>query len=250
MKAQVKTLMLMVVVMATVIIYALNPNVLTIGKIKLKKYILPSFSQNLNIRKVENKQQKRKLARNQIVLFIGDSMVEGLSRRLADYAAENGHKLYSVIWYSSSTEKWATSNTIEYYRKEYNPTYVIICLGSNELFVNDLSKREEYIRVIQSKIDPIPFVWISPCDWNGDTGINELIKKVVGKGHFFDSRNLKLERGSDHYHPTWSAAAYWLDSVVRYITSRNCDVPIVLNKPKGQHKATRLTILKPSFEGY
>lgn len=38
------------------------------------------------------------------ILFIGDSMLEGLSPRLAAYAKHNGHRLNSVIWYSSTTE--------------------------------------------------------------------------------------------------------------------------------------------------
>ena len=89
-------------------------------------------------------------------------MVEGLSRRLGDYSAENGHTLYTVIWYSSSTERWGTTHTLEYYMHKYKPTYVIICLGSNELFVNDLENRAQYVREIVKKLGNTPFVWISP----------------------------------------------------------------------------------------
>ncbi len=100
------------------------------------------------------------------------------------------------------------------------------------------------------KIGNIPFVWISPSDWNGDTGINDVIKENVGKGRFFDSRNLKLERGSDHYHPTWAAAAYWMDSAAKFIRSKECANPLQLNNPKAHHKATNTKLLQPSFEGY
>ena len=41
------------------------------------------------------------------ILFVGDSMLEGLSPRLASYARLNGHKLYTVIWYSSTTVRRA-----------------------------------------------------------------------------------------------------------------------------------------------
>ena len=128
------------------------------------------------------------------ILFIGDSMVEGLSRRLGDYAGENGHKLYTVIWYSSTTERWGTTQTLEHFIAEYKPTYVLICLGSNELFINDLANRTQYVQQLVKKIGNIPFVWISPSNWNGDTGINDVIKENVGKGHFFDSRNLKTQK--------------------------------------------------------
>ena len=40
------------------------------------------------------------------ILFIGDSMLEGLAPRLAKYCDKNGHTLVEVIWYSSSTLCW------------------------------------------------------------------------------------------------------------------------------------------------
>ena len=43
------------------------------------------------------------------ILLLGDSMVEGLRLRLGAYAYHNGHKLYTVIWYGSTTKKWAES---------------------------------------------------------------------------------------------------------------------------------------------
>ena len=100
-------------------------------------------------------------------------MVEGLSRRLGDYSAENGHTLYTVIWYSSSTERWGTTHTLEYYMHKYKPTYVIICLGSNELFVNDLENRAQYVREIVKKLGNTPFVWISPS--------YNLLSKVINR---------------------------------------------------------------------
>ena len=51
----------------------------------------------------------------QRILLIGDSMLEGLSPRLAAYAQQNNHKLFTVIWYSSSSRIWATSQNIEKY---------------------------------------------------------------------------------------------------------------------------------------
>lgn len=250
MQAQIKTLLLMTAVMAVIIVYAVIPTEITMGSFIVRKITLANLSQPHIEQVKEKKQTKRKIYRNQTILFIGDSMLEGLSLRLGDYAGENGHKLYTVIWYSSTTERWGTSRTIEHFIAEYKPTYVLICLGSNELFINDLANRKQYVRQLVKKLDNIPFVWISPSNWNGDTGINDVIKENVGKGRFFDSRNLKLERGSDHYHPTHTAAAYWMDTAVRFISSKQCAYPLQLNKPKRHHKATNTKLLQPSFEGY
>ena len=77
------------------------------------------------------------------ILFIGDSMLEGLSPRLAAYASANGHTLYSVIWYSSTSEIWGRSGRLASYVQRLHPDYIFICLGANELFVRDIvSKRD------------------------------------------------------------------------------------------------------------
>ena len=250
MYAPIKTFLLMAAVMAAIIVYGVIPTEITMGSYTIRKITLANLSQPLVEKTKQTKQTVKKVHRNQTILFIGDSMVEGLSRRLGDYAGENGHKLYTVIWYSSSTERWGTTRTLEHFIAEYKPTYILICLGSNELFVNDLANRAQYVREIVKKLGSIPFVWISPSDWNGDTGINDVIQENVGAGHFFDSRNLKLKRGRDHYHPTWAAAAYWMDTAARFIASRQCANPLQLNKPNTHHKATRTKLLQPSFEGF
>ena len=55
------------------------------------------------------------------ILFIGDSMLEGLGPRLAAYAEENGHTLVNVIWYSSTTEVWGRTEKLKEYIAEYQP---------------------------------------------------------------------------------------------------------------------------------
>ena len=121
---------------------------------------------------------------SQRILFFGDSMLEGLSRRLCDYAMENGHELTSVIWYSSTSQTWAECDTLEHFIRKTSPTFVVVCLCSNELFVRDLKERSGYIERVVSKIGDLPFVWISPPNWKEDTGINDLIIKHVGAYHY------------------------------------------------------------------
>lgn len=136
MYAQIKSLLLMAVVLAAIIAYAFSPKEITLGSYTIRKITLTSIFLPAKEPQKEHKKKSKTIHRNQTILFIGDSMVEGLSRRLGDYAGENGHKLYSVIWYSSSTERWGTTHTLEHYIAKYKPTYILICLGSNELFLS------------------------------------------------------------------------------------------------------------------
>ncbi len=182
----------------------------------------------------------------QRILFFGDSMLEGLMRRLSDYGVENGHELTSVIWYSSTSQHWAESDTLEYFMRKVNPTYLVVCLCSNELFARDLDDRDRWLKKVVEKMGDVPFVWISPPNWTEDTGINDLIIKNVGERRYFDSRNLTLQRGRDKIHPTFKAAEGWMDSVAVWITDKSAH-PIRMEKPQRKYnRNSKLYILTSS----
>lgn len=152
------------------------------------------------------------------LLFIGDSMLEGLSPRLAAYARHNGHTLYSVIWYSSTSEVWGRSGKLKSYISRIKPDFVFISLGANELFVKDIiSKRERYVKTLLEELGDTPYLWIGPPNWKPDTGINTLVATHAAKGSFFLSDGMTFERSSDGAHPTRSSAVEWMDSVVRWM---------------------------------
>lgn len=165
------------------------------------------------------------------ILFIGDSMLEGLSPRLAAYATANGHTLYSVIWYSSTSEYWGNSNKLRGYISRLKPDFIFICLGANELFVRDIAqKRDKYVKNIIRDIGSIPYVWIGPPNWKADTGINDLIASNTAPGTFFVSNGMHFDRAKDGAHPTRSSAIQWMDSVARWIPLHGAH-PIRMERP-------------------
>ena len=271
MSSRVKTLLILFIVTAAAIGYALTPQTIGEGQLSLKKVSwpfgggwkvegggrIPEAREHSSFRSAlplctfrsKNLQPSTKDTTRQRILFIGDSMLEGLMKRFADYAAENGHELNVVLWYSSSTERWGTTAVLDRYMKKYSPTFVVICLGSNELFVRDLAAREKFVARMVQKIDSVPFVWISPPNWCKDTGINDLIARQIGARRFFDSRGLTLERGSDHMHPTMRAAAQWMDSVAVWMGSTQTAYPILMNRPQKKGRAAHVTLLQPEYEG-
>lgn len=154
----------------------------------------------------------------QTILFIGDSMLDGLSPRLAAYCKSSADTLYSVVWYSSTSEAWGKTKRLEEYIRRVKPTFIFISLGSNELMVKDIKdKRDKYVKEILRQTDGIPYVWIGPPNWREDTGINDLIKENVKKGCYFRSAEMKFDRRKDGAHPTAASAAVWMDSIVRWI---------------------------------
>ncbi len=181
------------------------------------------------------------------ILFIGDSMLEGLYPRLAAYAKANGHSLYCVIWYSSTSKVWGESTRIPEFIRQFNPDYMFISLGANELFVKDIEKnRDKYVKKIISEIGDIPYIWIGPPNWKEDTGINRLVARNTAPGSFFLSDGMHFDRSSDGAHPTRSSAALWMDSIVRWMPE-HCAHPIRMDLPSQQSaRANKVVVLQPT----
>ena len=179
------------------------------------------------------------------ILFFGDSMLEGLSPRLADYCKANGHKLYTVIWYSSTTEVWGQCDTLSTFIRQYEPDYIFACLGANELFIRGIKdKRKPYLEHILAEIGDRPLLWIGPPNWKEDTGINEMLQERLEEGTFFLSNGMKFDRKRDGAHPTSRSAAAWMDSVVRWMPD-HCLHPIRLDMPQGKGRADKVILLQP-----
>lgn len=256
MKAQTKTWLLLLVALAAFGAYALGAAEWGGAGGLLRKIDLTALRDTAQARRAPQAVAKKaavsaparpaaKDTARQRLLFIGDSMLEGLSRRLADYAAANGHELRTVIWYSSSSKAWAECDTLEHFAREFRPTLIMVCLGANELFVKDLPQRRGYVQRVVKKAGDVPLVWIGPPCWKADTGINDIIRETAGVGRFFDSSRLHLARRKDGAHPTPAAAAAWMDSVAAWMNGSGTAHPIRMDVPQGHAQPHGVTILQP-----
>ena len=180
------------------------------------------------------------------ILFIGDSMLEGLAPRLAAYCDKNGHKLVEVIWYSSSTLCWGESARLTELINKFQPDYIFVCLGANELYVPDIKRaRKPYLKKMLAEIGDIPYVWIGPPNWDDDTGINDMLAHELGRGCFYLSANDSFERSRDGAHPTRASAQLWMDCVIKWMDT-SCAHPIRLITPDVQtSRASRIVIYQP-----
>lgn len=180
------------------------------------------------------------------ILFIGDSMLEGLAPRLAAYCDKSGHKLVEVIWYSSSTLCWGQTARLTELINKYHPDYIFVCLGANELYVPDIKRaRRPYLKKILAEIGDIPYVWIGPPNWDEDTGINDMLAKELAKGCFYLSANDHFERSRDGAHPTRASAQLWMDRVIKWMGT-SCAHPIRLENPgAGIGRASHIVIYQP-----
>jgi hypothetical protein len=169
------------------------------------------------------------------ILLTGDSMVEGLMFPFIKYCKENGHHFTGVPVYSSTTLSFSKSDTLRGLIDKYDPDYIILALGSNELFIRDIEKRDSSVKKILKQAGKRKFVWVGPPNWKKDTGINDLILANVGEKRFFCSKDLHFERARDGAHPTWASARVWADTIARWLMNpKACQYPIVMKKNTAQ----------------
>ena len=180
------------------------------------------------------------------ILFIGDSMLEGLGERLAAYCGKSGHTLIEVIWYSSSTLCWGETGRLTELMEKYHPNYIMVCLGANELYVPDIKNaRRPHLKKILSEIGDLPYLWIGPPNWDEDTGINDLLAQEVDEGCFYLSAKDKFDRSRDGAHPTRASAHQWMDRVIKWLGTTGA-YPIRLDYPgEGIRRANRIVVYQP-----
>lgn len=154
------------------------------------------------------------------ILLIGDSQLEAMRKPFYNYITSNGHQLAAtVLWYGSSSKNWANTDTLDYYVKKYKPTMVVLVLGLNELFMNDLDQRRVNIQKIKSNLVAagLNHYWIGPAAWKKDLGVIEIMQNEWGN-RFYPSHKLTLGRAKDNRHPSNDAAWVWMKAVAKETT--------------------------------
>ncbi len=252
-----KVIGMLIVTAAILTIYSFSDYEARIGgviikKTKIREFILgipdDPYGKSITRRDTVNKVQKQEPmdTTSQRIMIIGDSMLEGLMLRLKDYTAFNHHDLRTIIWYSSTTDYFGNSDTLSYFIKQYKPTFIMLVVGANEMFVSDIiRKRNKYVKKMLKDIDTISYVWVGPPNWKEDTGINDMILNNVGPMHYFPSKNLNYKRFKDGAHPTHESASMWMDSIASWVMNKSMK-PIVLKMPLTKSKnSPNTTILQP-----
>lgn len=248
---------ILVITFSVLTLYSFSSKTIHIGKVELKKtgiktFIVGDTTPLYVMGPIAVKNEVPKMdSTTQNILLIGDSMLEQLRWAMRDYCEHNGHSLNTVMWYSSQSMWFGQYDTLKYYIEKFKPTYIVMVLGANELFVSDIkTKRADYVKKIVTDMDTIPFIWVGPPNWKDDTGINDLILRYAKPGRYYPSYTISLNnpnfgRYKDGAHPLPSAAHYWMDEIATWIMDKS-DYPILMDKPaeKGS-MSTNTVILQP-----
>lgn len=153
------------------------------------------------------------------ILIFGDSMTILVANRMAAYGKQNGYEVTSVTWDSSTSVGWSSCDTLENFIARAKPDFIMVTLGSNELFLQNFDARRPSIEKLVKKIGKIPFVWIGPPNWQEDKGFNDMMEATLPAGTYFRTEGMELPRGKDHIHPTPQGGVMWTDSIMRWMPS-------------------------------
>ncbi len=166
------------------------------------------------------------------VLHVGDSMVGGnwgLTRALEQRFSAEGAKLIRDYKVSESIVSYDHSPKLKTLIEKNRPDIVIITLGTNDVFVPYPASMAGNIRNIVRRVGTTECYWMGPPTWKPDTGIVEVLKDNVAPCKFFDSSNLKLQRGGDGIHPTDRGGAAWAQSFWTFFRPGTAAAPALLD---------------------
>ena len=266
MNSQIKTLLILFNVCVVIITYAISPINLMIGDEPVRKISLAGQREVNDTVATEVPDttvviaKKEKDMSPQRFLFVGDSMAEPIAHYFWNYAVENGHELYTVSWYGSSSYSWGLTHTLQHYINEYHPTFVVLCMGSNELTIKDMNTVTRNVNRVLEQMGDLPFVWIGPPSYTKDNphavkrwidnGYNDQIMTEVGADRFFDSRDMQMDRARDGLHPTMKGAVVWMDALAEWMSSEWTRHPVVMNTPQQKSPIQNLTIMQVKDKGF
>lgn len=247
-------LITIVAFMDDITFFGMNVKKAPIAEKLTKPYLTTEERQEVKAKEKEKVQAKAKPQEHPVdtlpkdFLVFGDSMSQNIALRLAAYAKQNGHTIHTVNWDSSGTRIWSKTDTLDFYIKKYNPSFIFISLGGNESGAHYPDVFKPNVEKILAKIGNIPFVWIGPPSLKEDHGFSDMLMEALPAGTFFRSDGLTLARRKDKIHPTVEAAATQIDSLARWMkTSAH---PIRMKVPVDSLADTKLseiniTYLKP-----
>lgn len=154
-----------------------------------------------------------------VVLEVGDSMVGflgGMQKALDRRFTDRRIHFYSRSWTSAGIGSVDDGKDLDQALARFRPDLVLMSLGTNNVTYPHPEALLPHVRSIVKKLAEggRKCVWIGPPSWAPDRGLLvPLLEKNVAPCVFFDSRDLDLERQTDHVHPTNVGGEVWAEAL-------------------------------------
>lgn len=158
------------------------------------------------------------------VLIIGDSMAEAIKNPISLILANNG---------IATTTHFKRGTRVDFWLKNYeifandlkNADFIIVTLGTNDLFSNKKTSRivdelEQLEKILtQNNLSKESIFYIS-TPLKSDMMIFEALKNRFGE-RVFDSKSLNLTMSKDNVHPMIASDILWSALIVEKLSNYN-----------------------------
>lgn len=181
------------------------------------------------------------------ILLVGDSLAVGLTAPLGALASEYGVPLQAIATVGTRIDQWAQSDALTQALQTFQPTVVLISLGTNDAYMQPssgedigqrqapymealLSKIEQYTHTADYGMGPRAIVWISPPTLPAAAISLPSVMALIESEHqialprikprvsFFPTQSLTLPRGPDGIHPVATGYAAWAGAIWQWLT--------------------------------
>lgn len=181
------------------------------------------------------------------ILLVGDSLAVGLTVPLGALCRESGIAFQALATVGTRIDQWATSDPLTQALAAFQPTLVLISLGTNDAYMQpspgqDIGERQRpFMEELLSKIESYPhasdagsgpraIVWVSPPTLPAAAISLPSVMTLIESEHaidlprikprvsFFPTQRLTLPRGPDGIHPVASGYAAWAGKIWQWLT--------------------------------
>lgn len=175
------------------------------------------------------------------ILLVGDSLAVGLSTPLSALAKDHGIAFQAIAIVGTRIDQWAQSTDLTAVLAAFQPTVVLVSLGTNDAYVmpspgTSIGQRQApYMEALLTKIEaahPRAIVWIEPPTLPDAASSLSSVRQLIEAQHAIDlpkhikprvalfaSQRLTIvPRSPDGIHPVVSGYAYWAGKIWQWLT--------------------------------
>jgi lysophospholipase L1-like esterase len=154
-----------------------------------------------------------------LVLHIGDSFAASLGVPLGKRLKAAGVRYILEYQTASYVPTWAFGEELPKFIGRYNPDFVIVTLGANEIEIPNPEQRAGAVKRLIKELGARPCLWILPPLWKQDTGFMKVIADNAAPCRSLDSTALMgdLPRKRDKVHPNDEGRERWADAVMSWL---------------------------------
>lgn len=160
------------------------------------------------------------------VMLIGDSFANGMAPHFQALATEEGLPFIAGAVVGTRTDQWVSSNWLTRKLVEFQPTHVLVSLGTNDAYTDftpeEIAERAEtLVDIIEAAGAHV--IWIGAPPLPSIHGGNPLnvasIQAIIDAApYYYDSSDLDIPRSPDGLHPTATGYAGWSGMVWNWLS--------------------------------